>query len=113
MISVSRRQAIVGGSIVAVLGAAVFAMWTAERRDRLMRAMPAWLDMRQPPESLMTELPVLTPEQSWAANRCAPAAASSPGRGAGSRVRREYPATLADSDTSFISGGASARFEVG
>lgn len=111
--TITRRQTIIGGSVAAVLALAVFLLWTAERRAKLERALPAWLDIRQPPESLATELPTLTDAQSWAANRCAPMTASCAGRGAGSRVRREYPATLAESPTSIISAGASFDIEAG
>lgn len=111
--TITRRQTIAGAAILAVLLVAAFAIWAAERRAALERVLPAWLNPQQPPESLAVELLPVSPEASWAANRCAPMTASCVGRGAGSRIRRDYPATLADSDASFISASAGLDFQAG
>lgn len=111
--SITRRQTITGAVILLVLAAAAFAIWAAERRAALERVLPAWLNPGQPPESLAVEILPVSPEASWAANRCAPMTSACTGRGAGSRVRRDYPATLADSDSSIISASAGLDFQAG
>lgn len=99
------RQRVVVGAITLTLAAVVVAVWAANRRYALLRAKPAWLDPEQPPEGVAAVWGTLSPAQSWAANRATPMTACCPGRGAGSRVRRVYPDTLADSPTSFIRAG--------
>lgn len=98
----TRRQQIVAGVIVLVLLAAAVALWAANRRAALMRAMPAWLDPEQPPEGVAAAWGTLSEAQSWAANRATPMTACCAGRSAGSRVRRTYADTLAHDPGSFI-----------
>lgn len=111
--TITRRQTIAGAAILGVLAVAAFAIWAAERKAALERVLPAWLNPGQPPESLAVEILPVSPEASWAANRCAPMTAACTGRGAGSRIRRDYPATLAESETSIISASAGIDFQAG
>jgi hypothetical protein len=98
----TRRQMIVGGVIVGVLGVAVVTLWCVQRRAEGKGVAPAWLDPHQPAPDVASELTVLNADQSWAANRARPMAACCAGRTAGMRVRRTYDGNLADSPYSFI-----------
>lgn len=98
----NRRQKIVAGVIVLALTLVVVAVWAANRRYAFLRAKPEWLDPEQPPEGVAASWGALSPAESWAANRASPMSACCTGRGAGSRVRRVYDDTLADSPHSFI-----------
>jgi len=109
----TRRQKITAAVIVGVLLVAVFVVWAANRRDALARAMPAWLDLQQPPDGVAAELTTLTEDQSWAANRARHMTACCPGRTAGQRIRRTYPGCLADSDQSFVRTDVELKARVG
>lgn len=102
----NRRVTYVAGGVVVLVAAAVL-LAGAERRARLARQVPAWLNFRQPPESAAVEMMTLSPAESWAANRCVPMVGPSKGYSAGSRIRRTYPGTLADSDDSIVRGSFS------
>lgn len=99
-----RRRWRVVGLVVVVLGAAGLVLFANYRRARFERAAPGWLNPEQPPDGVAAELSTLTADQSWAANRCRHMTACCPGQTAGSRVRRTYPGSLAESDTSFVRG---------
>jgi hypothetical protein len=81
---------------------AVLVLFAVNRRDVLSRAMPAWLDPGQPPDGVAAQLNTLTADQSWAANRARHMTACCADRTAGRRIRRTYPATLAEDPNSFI-----------
>lgn len=98
----TRRQTVIAGAITLALAVAVIVLYAANRRYAFIQARPAWLEGDQPPEGVAAAWGTLSEAQSWAANRAAPMTACCAGRGAGRRVRREYPASLADSDHSFI-----------
>lgn len=99
----TRHKTLMG--IVAVLAAAVLAVWAANRRYAFLRAAPAWLDPQQPPEGVAASWGALNPAESRAANSTSPMTACCAGRGAGRRIRRTYPDTLAASPHSFIRAG--------
>lgn len=102
-----RRRMITFGLIILGL-ALVLAMWIAHRRRKVEEhAVPAWLDPQQPPDTVAADMMILSPAESWAANRCAPMVASCRGRTAGARIRRTYPESLAASHSSFIRAGFS------
>lgn len=92
------RVATIGAAVVLVLLVLVL----VRRKQVQTPAVPAWLDFRQPPDSVAADLGVLTPDQSWAANRCRHIMAPCGDYTAGRRIRRTYPASLADSPDSFI-----------
>jgi hypothetical protein len=96
------RQKAVCWAVAAALAFAALAIYAANRRYRFLAAKPAWLDPQQPPEGIAATYGTLTPAESWAANRASHLSACCTDRGAGRRIRRTYPATLADSDGSFI-----------
>ena len=96
------RQKVMAGVVALALLLVVLAVWAANRRYAFLRAAPAWLDPEQPPEGVAAAWGAVSPAQGWAANRASPMSACCTGRGAGSRVRREYPDTLAASPNSFI-----------
>jgi hypothetical protein len=95
----SRRNQIILG-VVGVLVLVLVLMWGVWRRRELDSASPPWLDPRQPPARVGA--PGLTPEQSWAANRCRPFSAASRYRTAGLRTRRTYAETVGRDSGSFI-----------
>ena len=90
------------GLVVLVVAAGAFLLFAVNRRSRWERAAPAWLDPQQPPDGVASQLSTLTEAQSWAANRCRHMSACCGDQTAGRRVRRTYPGSLAESDTSFI-----------
>lgn len=94
----------VAAVVLVVIAVAAFVLYTIGRRDRLARAMPAWLDPQQPPTGVAGQLSTLSDAQSWAANRCTPMSACCAGNTAGARVRRTYAPNLAESTGSFIRG---------
>jgi len=94
------RQKITVVVILGVVALAVITLACVNRRAIADR-WPAWLMFSQPPENV-GDPASLTVDQSWAANRCRPMAASCGAHSAGSRIRRVYPETLADSETSFV-----------
>lgn len=97
-----RRRMITFGLILLGL-ALILGMWLAHRRRKSEEhAVPAWLQTQQPPDTVAADMLVLSPAESWAANRCAPMAAACSGRTAGRRIRRTYPDSLAASEGSFI-----------
>lgn len=97
----TRRQAVKSAAIGAAVALAVVVLVLVRRRQAQTPQVPAWLDIRQPPDAIPSAAG-LTADQSWAANRCRPFAASSGDHTAGRRVRRTYPASLAESPHSFI-----------
>jgi hypothetical protein len=105
-----RRLARVALVVVAV---GMFILFASMRRDRYNRATPNWLDPQQPPDGIATDLGTLTEKQSWAANRAAPMNACCTDRGAGRRVRRTYPGTLADHPDSLVAGSVRINLSAG
>ena len=101
----NRRTSIVAGAVAVGLVLAILGLLAMNRRQRLEAAAPAWLNPDQPPDGVAAQLSTLTDAQSWAANRCRPMSACCAANTAGSRVRRQYPSTLACSPGSFIRGG--------
>lgn len=98
----NRRRVVV--LVLVAVGAAAFFLYACYRRAAWERAAPAWLDPKQPPDGVASQLPTLTDAQSWAANRCRPMAASCCDNTAGRRIRRTYPGSLAESPDSFVRG---------
>lgn len=96
------RQRVIAWATLGVLAVAAFVVYATTRREIFTAAHPDWLDSGQPPEGLAATVGTLTAAESWAANRASHMTASCTGRGAGRRVRRTYPQTLADSPHSFI-----------
>jgi hypothetical protein len=92
----ARVALIVGGVLLVV---AALCAWGYQRRAELARRVPSWLDPKQPPENVTVPL---APAASLAANGCPPMTACCDGRGAGRRVRRTYPGSLADSSSSLV-----------
>jgi hypothetical protein len=95
----------IGLAFLAAVVVGLFVAWSAQRKATFEAAAPPWLDPRQPPSRVVAPL---TAQQSYAANHAAPMSASCLGHGAGRRLRRTYPPTLADSGASFVvnvSGG--------
>lgn len=102
------REQVATGAVVGLLAAGAFGLWAVNRRAELARVKgPDWLDGDQPADGVASDIPILTAQQSWAANRCLPMAACCGDNTAGTRIRRTYPATLASSAGSFIRGGFS------
>lgn len=98
----NRKQLIATSTVAALLAVAVLVLLGVNRREALKSAIPAWLQTTQPPDGVAADLPTLTDGESWAANRCRPMAGSCGDNTAGRRIRREYPASLAEMSGSFI-----------
>lgn len=98
----NRRQTVVVATIGAAVGVAVLVLLVVRRRQLDTPAIPDWLKVQQPPETVTPDLMILTPDQSWAANRCRPMTACCGDLSAGRRIRRTYPPSLAESPDSFI-----------
>lgn len=104
-----RKHMITVGVIAGAVAGGVLLLLAWRRKQADTPAVPAWLDYQQPPDSVAPDLMTLTPDQSWAANRCRPMIASCGEFSAGRRVRRTYPSNLAASPNSFIR----ASFDLG
>lgn len=102
--NMSNRQRLVGWGAVVILAILALSIWVMQRRRDDASRTPAWTDPGQPPVGVANTPTQLTADQSWAANRCAPFAASCADNTAGMRVRRRYPDTLADSECSIVRG---------
>ena len=98
----TRQQAIRSAAIAGAVVLAMVVLVCIRRRQADTPAVPAWLDTVQPPDTVAADLMTLTPDQSWAANRCRPIHAACSDYTAGRRIRRTYPPSLADSPHSFI-----------
>lgn len=96
------RQRAVAVVVLVLAAVATFIVYAVNRRERIERASPAWLDPHQPPDGVAGELTTLTAGESWAANRCRPLAASCSAHTAGRRVRRIYDPTLEQSSGSYV-----------
>lgn len=105
----TRRQTIIIGVIAGVLAVAALALYAIGRRDAWTRAAPAWLNPSQPADGVAAELSTLTVDQSWAANRARHMTGCCTDQTAGTRVRRTYPSTLAESDCSIVKGQLSLQ----
>lgn len=101
----SRRQTIVGGSVVGALVLVVIVLWSSNRRAELARILgPTWTRVQQPPEYIGEPV---SPMDAWAASRPGHMSAVSTGFGAGSRVLRTYPGSLMESPHSCVPSGFS------
>lgn len=100
----TRRQMIVSGVIAGLALLGVLGLLVVGRNQRLKSSIPAWLQLRQPPDTVAADMATVSEAESWAANRCRPMAASCGGNTAGRRIRREYPGSLEQSEHSFIRG---------
>lgn len=105
----NRRETIVTAVIAAAMAVAALGLWALNRVHVARRSTPEWLDTDPPPEQISGE--PLTAAQSLAANGVPHMTACCTGRGAGRRVRRTYPASLADEPSSLIS--ARVGFQLG
>jgi len=108
--TITRRQTMVGGAIVGGLVLIAVILWWHNHATARERATPAWLSPGQPPDEVTPE--PLSPDASWAANRCRPMVASCGPHSAGSRVRREYPGSLCESDASFVRASVNLTAEL-
>jgi hypothetical protein len=107
---VNRRHLKVIALIVATIAGVLLALVCWRKREALQEAVPEWLASNQPPtQTIVPELLTVSPEQSYAANRCRPMAASCGDFTAGRRTRRIYPDTLESDPNSLVR----AHFEIG
>lgn len=93
-----RRQTIIAASAGSVALAAVI-VWYVQRCSDAADRTPAWTDPDQPALGTAAQ-----PAMNWAASRPPTITGPCAGVTAGVKVRRLYPATLADSPDSFITG---------
>ena len=98
----NRQQAIRSAAVAGALVLALVVWICIRRRQADTPQIPAWLDTVQPPDTVAADFMTLTADQSWAANRCRPIHAACSDYTAGSRIRRTYPRSLAESPHSFI-----------
>lgn len=96
------RQTVVAGAVAGALAVAAVALWATQRAHVIARETPAWADGQQPPDNVAADLPCLSPDQSWAANRARSMSACCAGNTAGARIRRTYPGSLCDEPSSLI-----------
>jgi hypothetical protein len=107
----NRRETIVTAVFASLLAVAALGLWMLNRAHVAARSTPAWLNAGgdQGPENV-GQVP-LTAAQSLAANGVPNMTACCRGRGAPSRIRKTYPASLAAEPSSIIS--AHVGFQLG
>jgi hypothetical protein len=100
----TRKQYVAIGGIAAAAVIAFMLLIGFNSKEAAKRLTPAWLDPQQPAGGIAPDLLTVSEGESWAANRCRPMVASCGDNTAGRRIRRTYPGTLVDCESSLIRG---------